>query len=247
MFDSDSGTQRLRAARLRPRAPTLQLVPNTHPREAVPQRWPNLREAGIGHLDAAAAVGRDPFKSPVRLWMEKTERRDMQQPAPVQSKPSTPDDAGYWGRLLDPIVAAHYTLRTGRPLRRTSTLLCHPQHPWMWTHPGREIAGCSDVQLLECRCVGLAEALHWDQGLPGYVRIQSLHQLAVAGANAIDVVALIGGEDLRIFRVERDELEIARLIEAEREFWLCVELDQAPHAREGGVSLGWPAAQAPAS
>ena len=117
----------------------------------------------------------------------------------------------------------------------------------MWTHPGREIAGCSDVQLLECRCVGLAEALQWDQGLPGYVRIQSLHQLAVAGANAIDVVALIGGEDLRIYRVERNELEIARLIEAERAFWLCVELDQAPPARKEDVSLGWPAAQAPAS
>ena len=230
MFDSDSGTQSLRAARLRPRAPTLQLVPNTHPRESVSQRWPNLREAGIGHLDAAAAVGRDPFKAPVRLWMEKTERHDMLQPAPP-SRSSTPGGTAYWSRLLDPIVAAHYTLRTGRPIRRTSTLLRHPQHPWMWAHPGREIVGCGEVQLLECRCVGLAEAPQWGQGLPGYVRIQSLHQLAVAGANAIDVVGLIGGEDLRIYRVERDELEIARLIEAERAFWRCVELDQAPAAQ----------------
>jgi len=57
-----------------------------------------------------------------------------------------------------------------------------------------------------------------------------LHQLAVTDAQGIDVVALIGGQQLQIHRVERDEVEIARLIDAEREFWRCVELDQAPPA-----------------
>jgi putative phage-type endonuclease len=193
------------------------------------ERWSNVYEAGIGSLDAAAAVGRDPFKSPVRLWMEKTERAELLQPRPGAA--SMPDDAAYWSRLLDPIVAAHYTLRTGHQVRRTSTLLRHPQHPWMFAHPGREVVGAPEVQLLECRCVGMDAAALWVEGLPAYVRIQMLHQLAVISAQAVDVVALICGQDLQIHRVERDEVEISRLVDAEREFWHCVEIDQAPPAQ----------------
>lgn len=227
MNPNTEATQRTLAARARRRGPALQLVQSAHLQASTPERWPNMREAGLGHLDAAAAVGRDPFKTPVRLWMEKTERHDLLQPA-QQHGPQLSDGASYWNRLLDPVVAAHYTLRTGRKVQRTSTLLRHPQHPWMFAHPGREVVGAADVQLLECRCVGMDAAAMWAEGLPGYVRIQVLHQLAVAGVQAIDVVALICGQDLRIYRVERDDVEISRLIEAEREFWHCVEIDQAP-------------------
>lgn len=213
----------------RSRAPALRLVQATRARAQLSERWSNVYEAGIGSLDAAAAVGRDPFKSPVRLWMEKTERAELLQPKPGAAP--MPDDAAYWTRLLDPIVAAHYTLRTGRQVRRTSTLLRHPQLPWMYSHPGREVVGAPNVQLLECRCVGMDAAALWVEGLPAYVRIQMLHQLAVIGAQAIDVVALICGQDLQIHRVERDEVEISRLVDAEREFWHCVELDQAPPAQ----------------
>jgi putative phage-type endonuclease len=206
----------------------LQLVQPARAQPAILERWPNVREAGIGNLDAAAAVGRDPFKSPIRLWMEKTERYDLLQPAP-NGEPE-PDSAAYWQRLLEPIVAAHYTLRTGHQVRRTGTLTWYPKHPWMFAAPGREVVGAPDVQLLECRCVGTDAAALWADGLPDYVRIQMLHQLAVTDAQAVDVVALIGGQELQIHRVERDEVEIARLIEAEREFWRCVELDQAPPA-----------------
>ena len=216
---------------MRSRAPVLQLVPATRAPAAILERWPNVREAGIGNLDAAAAIGRDPFKSQMRLWMEKTERHDLLRPVDPSSAQSA-DSAAYWNRLLEPIVAAHYTLRTGRQVRRTSTLMRHPQHPWMFAHPGREVVGACDVQLLECRCVGVEAAAQWGKGLPYYVRIQVLHQLAVADAKAIDVVALIGGQELQIHRVERDEVQISRLIDAEREFWRCVASDQAPLARD---------------
>lgn len=222
------GSPRVPAASMRSRGPTLQLVRTNRTQAAIPERWPNVHEAGIGHLDAAAAVGRDPFKSPIRLWMEKTERHDLLQPVSNAAPPS--DTATYWSRLLEPIVAAHYTLRTGRQVRRTSTLMRHPQHPWMFAYPGREVVGASDVQLLECRCVGVDAAALWAEGLPGYVHIQVLHQLAVTDASAIDVVALIGGQELQIHRVERNDVEISRLIDAEGEFWRCVQLDQAPPA-----------------
>ncbi|GER21371.1 hypothetical protein VCH24_64230 [Variovorax boronicumulans] len=229
MNSTPRNTQRSPSARLRPRAPALRLVPSTCSQDATTERWPDMREAGIGCLDAAAAVGRDPFKSAVRLWMEKTERHDLLQPVDPSLVQSA-ETAAYWDRLLEPIVAAHYALRTGRQVQRTRALLRHPHHPWMLAHPGREIVGAPDVQLLECRCVGMDAVALWGEGLPGYVRIQMLHRLAVTGAQAIDAVALICGQDLQIHRVERDEVEISRLIDAEREFWHCVQTDCAPLA-----------------
>ncbi|BEP71400.1 MULTISPECIES: YqaJ viral recombinase family protein [unclassified Variovorax] len=229
-LNPDTGSsKRVPTTPSRSRVPALRLVQATRAQAQLSERWSNVYETGIGNLDAAAAVGRDPFKSPVRLWMEKTERAELLQPTPGAA--SMPDDAAYWSRLLDPIVAAHYTVRTGRQVRRTSTFLRHPQHPWMVTHPGREVVGATNVQLLECRCVGMDAAALWVEGLPAYVRIQMLHQLAVTGAQAVDVVALICGQDLQIHRVEREEVEISRLVDAEREFWHCVELDQAPPAQ----------------
>lgn len=239
MLNSHTNTQDPRPVRLRPRGPALQLVQTTRSREPTPERWPNMREAGIGVLDAAAALGCDPFKSSVRLWMEKTERHDLLQPGSEAA--SLSDGAVYWSRLLEPIVAAHYTLRTGRQVRRTGTLLRHPQHPWMLAHPGREVVGATEVQFLECRCVGVDAAALWAEALPAYVRIQMMHLLAVTDAQAIDVVALIGGQALQIHRVERDETQISRLIDAEREFWHCVETDCAPPAGDSaGESAGDP-------
>lgn len=229
MNSTPRSTQRSPSTRARLRAPALRLVPSTCPPDATTEHWPSAAEAGLGYLDAAAAVGRDPFKSAVRLWMEKTERHDLFQPVDPSLAQSA-ETAAYWDRLLEPIVAAHYALRTGRQVLRTRALLRHPQHPWMLAHPGREVVGASDVQLLECRCVGMHAAEPWSAGLPAYVRIQMLHRLAVTGAQAIDVVALICGQDLQIHRVERNEVEISRLIDVEREFWHCVQTDCAPLA-----------------
>lgn len=53
---------------------------------------------------------------------------------------------------------------------------------------------------------------------------------------------LIGGQDFRIYRVERDEDKIAALIEREAAFWQCVLNDVEP-AVDGsescGKALGW--------
>ena len=37
-------------------------------------KWLAVRQSGIGGSDAAAAIGLNPYKSPLSLWMEKTGR-----------------------------------------------------------------------------------------------------------------------------------------------------------------------------
>jgi len=193
---------------------------------------PHSPEAGIGNRDAAAALGLDPFKSQIRLWMEKTDRQDLMHPAKIQD-----DSLGYWGRLLEPIVAAHYTNRTGRRIRQVNATLQHPKHPWMLATVTREVVDAPDVQLLECLCVGMDVAPLWAHGVPAYMRLRVMHLLAVTGQYAADVVVLLGGQDLQIYRIEREEAEISRLIKQERAFWRGVELDQAPPSLDEGLPM----------
>jgi putative phage-type endonuclease len=188
--------------------------------------WLKVRQGGIGSSDAAAAVGLNPYQSQLALWLNKTGRDKL------IDKPDPNDETSpmYWGTLLEPIVAAHYTKRTGNRVRKVNAVLQHPSYPWMRANLDREVMGCPDVQILECKTAGLNGARLWQDGVPEYVQLQVMHQLAVTGKQAADVAVLICGQELRVHRIERDEALIDRLIELEHRFWQMVEQDQAPQA-----------------
>ncbi|MDH0373227.1 YqaJ viral recombinase family protein [Comamonas thiooxydans] len=186
--------------------------------------WLEVRRTGIGSSDAATAVGLNPYQSQLELWMQKTGKADLL-PAVDPNDDTSPM---FWGTLLEPIVAAHYTKRTGNKVRRVNAVLQHPKHPWMLANVDREVVGSSEVQILECKTAGIHGARLWKDGVPEYVQLQVMHQLAVTGYKAADVAVLIGGQELRIFRIERDEALIARLIEMERAFWQLVESNTPP-------------------
>ena len=94
----------------------------------------------------------------------------------------------------------------------------------------REVMGAPDVQILECKTAGLNGSRLWKEGVPEYIQLQVMHQLAVTGKQAADVAVLICGQELQIHRIARDDSMIAKLIELERQFWRYVELDQQPPA-----------------
>jgi len=187
-------------------------------------QWLTVRKGGIGSSDAASAVGLNPYKSQLELWMEKT-GRDAGLPKVDPKDQSSPM---YWGTLLESIVAAHYTMRSGHKVRRINAVLQHPTEPWMLANLDREVIGTPEVQILECKTAGINGARLWKEGVPEYIQLQVMHQLAVTGKQTADVAVLIGGQDLQIHRIERDEAMIARLMELERQFWHYVETDQAP-------------------
>ncbi len=195
--------------------------------------WLNIRKKGIGSSDAAAAVGLNPYKSQLELWMEKT-GRDAELP---QLDPSDDTSPAFWGTILEPIVASHYTNKTGNRVRRINAVLQHPdpELSWMLANIDREVIGVEDVQILECKTAGINGSRLWKEGAPEYVQLQVMHQLAVTGKQAADVAVLLGGQHLEIYRIERNETMIAQLIELERQFWHYVETDTPPPA-DGSAS-----------
>lgn len=201
--------------------PALRLVET---RDLSREDWLSVRKTGIGGSDAAAAVGLNPYKSQLELWLEKT-GRDADLPKP---DPNDTAEAVYWGTLLEPIVAASYTKQTGNKVRRVNAVLQHPSIPWMLANIDREIVGVPDVQILECKTAGEFGARHWQYGVPEYVELQVQHQLAVTGKRAADAAVLLCGQRLEVHRIERDDDLIARLITLEAQFWRYVETDTPP-------------------
>ena len=188
--------------------------------------WLEVRKTGIGGSDAAAAVGLNPYKSQLQLWLEKTGRdTDLQQPDPDDTT-----EPVYWGTLLEPIVAAAYTKQTGNRVRKVNAVLQHPDIPFMLANLDREVLGVPGVQILECKTAGEFGARLWFDGVPEYVQLQVQHQLAVTGKQSADVAVLLCGQKLDVHRIQRDEELIARLIPLEAKFWEYVTSDTPPPA-----------------
>lgn len=186
--------------------------------------WLEVRMRGIGSSDAAAAVGLNPYKSQLELWMEKTGR------APPKEAHQGLDDPRYWGTLLEPYVALAYQQKTERRVRKVNAVLQHPTYPFMLANIDREVVGCAEVQVLECKTAGEFGSRLWKEGVPEYVLLQVQHQLAVTGKDAADVAVLLCGQQLEVHRVQRDDEVIARLVVLESRFWEHVETDTPPPA-----------------
>ncbi|WP_423391948.1 YqaJ viral recombinase family protein [Burkholderia sp. LMG 21824] len=187
--------------------------------------WLEARRSGIGGSDAASAVGLNPYKSQLELWLEKTGRdAELEKPDPKDT--TTP---AYWGTLLEPIVAAAYTQQTGNRVRKVNAVLRHPSIPFMLANLDREVIG-ANVQILECKTAGINGAKLWREGVPEYVQLQVQHQLAVTGKRAAHVAVLVCGQQLDVHRIDRDDELIERLIELEAQFWQYVETDTPPSA-----------------
>ena len=210
--------------------PALRLIST---KELPREDWLAVRKQGIGSSDAGAAVGLNPYKSQLELWLEKT-GRDATLP---KIDPQDEESPAYWGNVLEPIVAWHYSKRSGNRVRRINAVLQHPDPklPWMLANIDREVIGTDDVQILECKTAGINGARFWKEGVPEYVQLQVMHQLAVTGKQAADVAVLLGGQHLEIHRIERNDSLIARLIDLERLFWDYVVSDTPPPA-DGSAS-----------
>lgn len=183
-------------------------------RQGTPE-WSAVRRNGIGGSDAPVLVGESPYRSAYELWAEKV---GLVSPGPE-------NDAMTWGRRLEPVVATAYTEATGRRLRRVTRLLCNRERPWQLASIDREVVG--ERRLVEIKTT---RSSRWDGAdpVPGDVLAQVQHYLSVTGYDVADVAVLVGGSDLRVIEIERDDTYIRDLIELEIDFMRRIETRTAP-------------------
>ena len=181
--------------------------------------WLEYRRQGIGGSDASVVCGISRYKSPVELWMEKTN----------QLPPQEAGEAAYWGTLLESVVRAEFTKRTGTEVRTVSQLLQSKEHPFMLAnldgiceHP--DLGTC----VFEAKTASAYKAGEWEDAIPDEYQLQIQHYMAVTGYRAAYIAVLIGGNTFRWKLVERDEELIAMLVQLEADFWNHVRENTPP-------------------
>lgn len=198
-----------------------------------------VRRGGLGSSDIGAVAGLSPYARPIDVWLVKRGLAEVPETAPMRL-----------GTALEPVIAGLYAREHLAPREilaapgdvwhgTTDGTLAHPAEPWALATPDRVVcAGTMEIgiaRLVEIKSVGWRSARHWGtehDDVPAWYRAQIAWQMAVTGVGTCDLAALIGGEELRVYRIERDaELE-AMLLDVGRAFWRRVERGEEPPVDE---------------
>lgn len=179
--------------------------------------WVASRRFGLGGSDAAAIVGMNNYVSPYALWADKTGR--------LADKED--NEAMRQGRDLEEYVAQRFVEATGKRVRRRNAMLQHDVHDFMIANIDREVVG--ERAGLECKTTSVLNLKKFKHGeFPANYYAQCMHYLAVTGYDRWYLAVVVLGSQFLWFCIERDEEEIAALIQLESTFWAHVQNDTPP-------------------
>ena len=203
-------------------------MPSQINRKTDPEAWLAARHQDITSTEIAALFGLSPYITEFELFHRKRAE------APVQFEDNS---RMVWGRRLEDSIAAGaaedngWTIRARNIYQRDAearigssfdyTIVSHPDGP-----------GLLEVKNVD----GLMFRQHWtvnEDGTieaPEHIELQVQHQLEVADYEWAVIVALVGGNDIKILHRKR-EREIGQVIRARvKQFWDRVERNDPPTA-----------------
>jgi putative phage-type endonuclease len=163
------------------------------------------RRTWIGASESPCLLGVSPFGNAISVWAEKM--------GLVLDSPTVAMAAGNY---LEEGIGRWYADETRYTVAHFGSVV-HPKYPFMGCTPDLCVSG--ERRIAQVKLVGMWMAHHWDDGVPDYVEAQVQHEMEVCDVDVCDVVALIGGTDLRIIPVERDRELGACLVEICRGFF----------------------------
>ena len=196
------------------------------------QEWLEARRAGIGASEAAAVIGRSPWKSNVDLWREKTGRK---KPDDISNKDCVAYGHAAEGpiRELFALDYPQYEVTYGGSF----DLVRNPDHPWLLaTLDGRlKERDTGRLGVLEIKTTNIVRSMQREKWwgpdgpcIPDQYYVQVCHQLLATGWEFAVLHAQLKyqyGDDIRSERrtyfIERSEaLDDIEYLEAEEiKFW----------------------------
>ena len=189
------------------------------------EEWLALRKTGIGGSDAGAILGLNKYSTAFSVYLDKlgliSEKEDS--------------EAMRQGRDLEEYVAQRFAEKEGKVVRRFNYLIRSKQYPFAIADIDRIIVG--ENAILECKTTSVRNPTNFEGGdIPEYWYCQVQHYLAVTGCDVCYLAVIVLGQAYYCFRIERNEEEIAALMEFEREFWEGCVLDQKEPLPDGSAS-----------
>lgn len=189
------------------------------------------RKNGIGASDAAAAAAMSPWCTQYELYLEKIadyveERNDFER-----------DFKFIEGNLLEDVVAAMYTMKTGAEVHEPRQTIYHPEYPFIYANLDRALTHQPNYYI-ECKTTNdftFSQGKWGTEGssdMPMQYLLQCAHQAMVGNAEAVDLAVYVKGlkSGFYIYTYQRNyELEAA-LLARELNFWNEHVLKRVPPA-----------------
>lgn len=181
--------------------------------------WVQERDTYLGGTDVAAILGLHKYKTPRMVWMDKK----------GLLPPVTFNQAMLHGQNLELYVMQLYRLDTGRKLHK-SHLYRDKDVEFFAVNPDYEIRGESG--LLECKTAnfftGQNDFGEESDAIPNQYLVQCLWQLGITKRDWVDLAILIGGQDYRVYHVDRDDTLIDTIRQKAYDWWETYMLSNCP-------------------
>ncbi|MDL2254418.1 YqaJ viral recombinase family protein [Ruminococcaceae bacterium OttesenSCG-928-I18] len=214
------------------------------------EEWLVARQNGIGASDAACILGRNPWKSNIQLWEEKTGRTASED---IGDKPAVKygKEAERHLRELFALDFPQYNVSYDE----FGMIANRPDEPWLFATLDGELEDTNTQEsgqrmgVLEIKTTEImrpAQWAEWNSGIPEHYYCQLLHQLLATGYSFAVLKAQIRNREygadtpdsLRVttrhyyMTVDDDGVQedMTHLLQAEKEFWACVQNDRRPAA-----------------
>lgn len=176
-----------------------------------------VRARGIGGSEIAAILGLDPRRDAYSVWAEKL--------GLVRRKP--PNERMEAGKFLEQGIAHWYAARTHRQVSWCDETTCHPDREWQVATPdaliGIDGPWAPWAGGLDCKNVAFDQRDKWGESgtdaVPVPIHLQCQWYCDVLDLPWWDVAACLGGNQLDIYRVNRDEDIITAAREEGDRFW----------------------------
>jgi len=181
--------------------------------------WLERRRTGIGGSDVAAVLGLSPWTSRWSLWADKVGLLELDE---------DPSEAMEFGKRAEDMLRQWFEDRTGMTVAGVQAEHTDPDRPWMrvtldgevWTFNDR-LSAAELLGVVEFKATGESPAA-WADGPPIQYQCQASWAMAITGARRVWFGVLhipFGRPTFRTYLYERDENDIAYVVDACDRFW----------------------------
>ncbi len=186
------------------------------------------KKATIGGSEISIVLGLNRWKTPLRLWAEKTGK--------IKTEDISDREYIQLGNELEDFVARKFARITDKKVRRDTKTFRHKGYPYMIGHIDRRIVGTDE--LLECKTCNAWKAHEWEgDEIPQEYILQVLWYLGILGMSKGYIAVLIGGQKFTWKEIAFDKDLFDKMVEAAKEFVEhYIEEDIAPVAMSGDSS-----------
>ncbi len=167
----------------------------------------------IGGSDVAAIMGQSRWKTPYRLWAEKTGN--------IKVPDLSNNEAIEMGNRLEQLVADIFSEKTGKTVRRAPKMYRHPEYPFLVANIDRLIVGGNE--LLECKTCSAYKLEEWENKIPREYVLQVIWYLGITGRKRGWIACLIGGQKFDYKPIDFDQELFDLMLEKALKFWDMVQ------------------------